>query len=76
MQARVSRWGNSLGVRIPVMAAAELHLSEGEVVELSIRDGEIVIQKQKITLGDLISKITPENRHKETDFGIVGREQL
>ncbi|WP_258110956.1 AbrB/MazE/SpoVT family DNA-binding domain-containing protein [Alicyclobacillus sp. SP_1] len=76
MQARVSKWGNSLGIRIPVMAAEEMSLSDGEVVELIFRDGEIIIKKKESTLEDLVTQITTDNRHDETDFGTVGRELL
>lgn len=76
MQARVSKWGNSLGIRIPVMAADELSLTDGEIVELTFRDGEIIIRKQEPTLEDLVTKITMENRHDETGFGLIGRELL
>jgi len=74
MRARISKWGNSLGIRIPVMAAEEMSLSDGEVVELIVRDGEIIIKKQESTLEDLVTQITRDNRHDETDFGTVGRE--
>jgi len=74
MRARISKWGNSLGIRIPVMAAEGMSLSDGEVVELIVRDGEIIIKKQESTLEDLVTQITRDNRHDETDFGTVGRE--
>jgi len=76
VQARVSRWGNSLGIRIPVMAVEEMRLGDGEVVELTIRDGEIIIRKQQFTLDKLVSRITMTNRHSGTDYDVVGREQL
>ena len=58
------------------MAAEEMCLSEGEVVELTYRDGEIVIRKHEFLLEDLVSQITEGNRHDETDLGTVGRELL
>lgn len=36
---RVSRWGNSLAVRIPKPLAEQIEIAEGSQVELSVADG-------------------------------------
>jgi antitoxin MazE len=72
VSTRVTRWGNSLAVRIPRAWARELHLDEGAEVELSITEGRLVITpapSPAYSLAELVAGITPENRHEETDWG-------
>jgi antitoxin MazE len=78
MNQQVKRWGNSLAVRLPATLAAELGLRENDRVEIR-REGEGVrIEKVEIddpTLDELLARVTPENRHPETDWGApVGKE--
>ena len=65
---QIVKWGNSLAVRIPKLVAEEAGVSEGDPVELQAGPGEIKLHRRdKIpTLRELVSKITPENRHGET----------
>jgi antitoxin MazE len=51
--------------------AFELGLENEGLVELVVRDGNIVIQpvRRVYLLEDLVKEITPENRHSETDWG-------
>lgn len=78
MAASVTKWGNSLAIRIPQYIAKELSLAEGTEVELSVLDGSLVInpkKPQKYTLEELVEQITPENCHAEVDTGeAVGKE--
>ena len=74
MFANVSKWGNSLGIRIPSSIAEQLCISEGVPVELTIEDDHILIHKV-YRLESLLEKITPENIHSEMDTGLpAGRE--
>jgi antitoxin MazE len=76
----VQKWGNSLAVRIPAVLAGQLELGDGAEVEVSIRNGELVvrpIRTQKLSLRDLLKNCKPSQLHGETDFGEdVGREVL
>lgn len=78
MVANISKWGNSLAVRIPQNLAKEIHLTEGSEVDLSVVDGNLVIKLNKpkrYSLEDLIQEITPDNLHAEVDSGVaVGNE--
>jgi antitoxin MazE len=76
MEARVSKWGNSLGLRIPLSMAKATGLIENTSVELSIKNNEIIIAKSKTyKLSELLSKVTSKNKHNETDTGsAVGNE--
>jgi antitoxin MazE len=70
-KAQLAKWGNSLAVRIPKAVAEEARLREGDSVVVEALDGRIEVRRgEKIpTLEELVAKITPQNRHKETDWG-------
>lgn len=76
------KWGNSLGIRIPKDAADKIGIEQGSEMELNVIENEGIIAlkpkrtRKKYTLKELISQITPENRHEEIDFGIEGRERI
>jgi len=77
MIARISRWGNSLGIRIPKPLLVEAGLEKGSDLELSVVDGRLVLTPvaRRYGLDELVDGITPENRHDETDWGKpVGHE--
>jgi len=44
-QSKVGRWGKNLAIRVPVAVAKAARLSEGENVEVEIRDHDIVIRR-------------------------------
>lgn len=75
---QVARWGNSLGLRLPKAVATEARIGEGDTVDISVKDGAIIVRPAQptYTLRELVSKITPRNRHGETDWGKAeGNEQ-
>ena len=77
MRTQIGRWGNSLAVRLPGTYAKDLELTEGMELEISIVNGGLLLrpQKKECSLDELVARITPENRHGETDWGApVGRE--
>jgi len=83
MEATIKKWGNSIACRIPKSLASECGISEKSRVEITVRDGNIVISKVAplpvYSLEELVSRVTPGNKHDyaDTDFGKpVGRELL
>jgi antitoxin MazE len=78
MKATVTRLGNSLGLWIPNALATEAGIDEGSEVDLSIKNGELVVRplrRTKLTLKALLARVTEENKHEEIDFGRpVGKE--
>jgi antitoxin MazE len=70
---QVSRWGNSLGLRLPKSIAREAQLDEGDTVSVSVDNGAIVIRpsRPRYSLDDLVGGITSRNRHKESDWGTI-----
>jgi antitoxin MazE len=77
LRARIPKWGNSLGVRIPKAVAKTVGLDEGVDVEVKVsgRDLAPAPANREYSLDELVEAITPKNRHSETDWGVpVGDE--
>lgn len=74
---RLSRWGNSLGVRLPKHVVDALGLKPGNILDISLDENRVILRPtHKYSLKELVSKITEENRHPETDWGPdVGKER-
>jgi antitoxin MazE len=72
MKTRVQKWGNSLALRIPKSFATEAGLQNNSSVELSLARGKLVVVpvvKPKLTLKQLLAKVTEDNLHHEIDTG-------
>jgi len=78
VQTKIQRWGNSLGLRIPRAIAEDAGVGAGAEVDLSIRNGELIVKparRAKYRLEELVRKISTKNLHGEVDTGApVGRE--
>ncbi len=75
-KTRLTKWGNSLAVRIPARYASELGLTADCPLEMVLMDGTIVIRRLGPTLDELLAQVKPECLHEETDFGgSVGHEE-
>jgi antitoxin MazE len=74
----ISKWGNSLAVRIPAAAADSVGLGEGSEVDISVKAGALMVapaRNRRYDLKKLVAQITPRNRHKLADWGKpVGKE--
>lgn len=68
---RIAKWGNSLGLRLPKSVALEAQVAEGHTVDVSVKNGAIVIRPRRpmYSLDQLVSKMTPRNRHDESGWG-------
>ncbi|HST75898.1 MAG TPA: AbrB/MazE/SpoVT family DNA-binding domain-containing protein [Acetobacteraceae bacterium] len=78
MQVRVSRWGNSVGLRIPKELAEQFGLVDGTQIEMRAeRDGLMLSPaRPRFRLEDLLEGMTPETMHEAFDWGPdVGRER-
>ena len=69
MRMRVSKWGNSLAVRLPKAAVESLQVHEGEPVDLSIEGDSLVIRAPgpRYTLEGLVAQMRPENQPETLD---------
>ena len=78
MRKKINKWGNSLGLRIPKLVAAEVGLEEDSLVNLTIVNGSIVISPERETpleLEAMLKQVTEENLHGEVNTGpAIGRE--
>jgi len=78
VEAKIQKWGNSLGLRIPKAFAAEVGVGPGSSVDVSVHEGELVVRPLRqdvLRLSDLLAGVTPENVHAETPTGAaVGKE--
>lgn len=78
MKARVRKWGNSSAVRIPAPVLRASRIEFDELVDVRAEAGRIVIEplrKKTYDLEELVSRITPKNRHAASDTGaVIGNE--
>lgn len=80
MTAKISKWGNSQGLRIPKDIIESLHLHVGDDVNISIADGKVIIEPIKkdilnYDLNELISKIPSKYKAQEEFDTTVGKEE-
>lgn len=81
MQVKISRWGNSLALRLPRVISEETGLAEGQNVDVRAEEGRVVIapvgQAKVYRLEDLVAemrRIGRENAPPLEDWGIRGGE--
>jgi antitoxin MazE len=72
VEARIQKWGNSLGLRIPKAFAAEVGVGPGSSVDLRVHEGDLVVRPlrpRSFRLADLLAGVTPDNLHAEIPTG-------
>ena len=76
MSAKIKKWGNSLGVRIPKTIIDKAKLDENSEVEIEHKNGNIIIMpiRKKYSLDQLLKKVTNSNLHSEEGFEPEGSE--
>lgn len=77
MQVVISKWGNSLGLRLPRALTAEIGVSEGQKVEIRAEAGRLVVEpvRKTYSLEQMMENVTPEAMREAWDWGDdVGRE--
>jgi antitoxin MazE len=57
MRASISRWGNSLALRLPKEIAETAGLREGAAVELTIDNGAIVLRRKRYDIRELVASM-------------------
>lgn len=79
--AKVQKWGNSQGVRIPRYILEQAKLKEGDTVQILLEDDKIVIFQpkrylKKYTIEELFEDYTGDYKPEELDWGEpVGKEE-
>jgi antitoxin MazE len=77
VQVLISRWGNSLGLRLPRALTAEIGVTEGQKVEVRAEGGRLVVEpvRETYSLAKMMENVTPEAMREAWDWGDdVGRE--
>jgi antitoxin MazE len=69
MKTRLTKWGNSLAVRLPKLFAIQMGVDEGEEVVVQFDGKNIVIEKDQSSLQSLLHNVNDENIHREIDSG-------
>jgi antitoxin MazE len=73
MITNVIKWGNSLALPIPRSFAKEMGLKTASSINMQIEKGRIIltpVEKEPLSLKDLVAKITKDNIHQEIETGI------
>jgi antitoxin MazE len=80
MQATIKKWGNSPALRLSASLMQLARLSLDQEVSIQVLKGKLVIEptsSKEYSLENLVSGITPQNCHAESDYGRpVGMEVL
>lgn len=77
VKVQVVKWGNSHAVRLPKVVLEKAEMRAGDQLEIRVEKGRIALEpaSPKLTLQDLVKRITAKNLHDEQDWGKpVGRE--
>ncbi len=58
MNIQISKWGNSLALRIPAAFIKEIKLKEGDKVEATLtKDGSLIIRPQKLERKEIAAQL-------------------
>ena len=80
MHAKIQKWGNSQGLRLAKHLLADAQLGVGDEVDISVKDGIMIITPAKRIRGrhklkDLVARIPENYKASEVDWGEpVGKE--
>lgn len=66
----LKKWGNSIGLVLPVNLAKAAHLTSGHLVEIDVTDDTLVVRKApgQTRIDELCNGITAKNLHSETEW--------
>ena len=56
----ISKWGNSSAIRLPKAAMDELGLADGDTVDLTVRNGQAIIEKKRLKLAPPLTEMVAE----------------
>lgn len=78
MKTKVSRWGNSLALRLPKKLATSHRIFEDSSVEIIEKEEGLLLRpsmRETYNLDELLKEVTKENAHEEVPTGPArGRE--
>ena len=76
MNAKLKKWGDSIGLKIPKEIVKRANLSADSEITIEYADQKIVLlpNKKSRRLKDLLSQVTKDNCHPEIFCDRVGKE--
>ena len=63
MLAKVQKWGNSLGIRLPKKLAKAIQLDDGSYVDIIPSNNSLIIRLKEDPLDNLLNQVTAQNLH-------------
>lgn len=80
-QVHISKWGNSLGFRIPRGIADSLDIQAGDTLELTPSEDGLLVKKaatkgKRYALADILDSFAPSSVYPEVDFGKARGEEI
>jgi len=65
---RVSKWGNSLAVRLPASVVEALAIKEGDDIEIDVADARHFKVKKSPTTADVLARLRAHRGKLPADF--------
>ena len=80
MTAKISKWGNSQGLRFPKNILEELNLSIGDKIKFLIHNNKIILEpikksRKKYNINELVKQIPTDYKPHENFNTKVGLEE-
>ncbi len=80
MTAKISKWGNSQGLRVPKDIMDTLNLNIGDNVNIKIENGKVIIEaikkdRPKYNLDELVSQVPNNYKANEEFTEKMGKEE-
>ena len=68
---KITKWGNSLGIRLPQSLIQKVGWQEGEQITITTNENQIILSvaKPKYCLEELLKNANPEDQQSEIDWG-------
>ncbi len=79
MHVQISKWGNSLGLRLPRALAQQIGISEGAKVNIWADGSRLVVEtvSTQYSLADLLVNMSPQTMSTAFSWGAdEGREKI
>ena len=78
IELHIGKWGNSLGIRLPMHISEVFHLRQKDTLSCSIENGTLILKPvrpiQKYTLKELLAKV--EESGEEISWGEPEGEEI
>jgi antitoxin MazE len=81
MLSKVQKWGNSQGIRIPKNLLENSHIKIGEEVNISVKDGKIIVEPThkihgKYDIKDLVCQMPADYQAEEVNWGVPSGQEV